>query len=58
MSCGAGLANRLLQKVELELLAAKKCRLENEAECWRLTKECLLAIKRLEEKLKEMEKHG
>ena len=54
MSCGAGFANRLLQKVELELLAAKKRRLENEARCWRLTKECLEAIKRLEEKVKEM----
>ena len=58
MSCGAGFANRLLQKVELELLLAKKRRLENEAKCWRLAKECLLAIKRLEEKIKEMEKHG
>ena len=54
MSCGAGFANRLLRKVELELLAAKKRRLENEAKCWRLTKECLEAIKRLEEKIKEM----
>ena len=54
MSCGAGLANRILQKIELELLAAKKRRLENEAKCWRLTKECLEAIKRLEEKVKEM----
>ena len=54
MSCGAGFANRLLRKVELELLAAKKRRLENEARCWRLTKECLEAIKRLEEKVKEM----
>ena len=58
MSCGAGFANRLLRKVELELLAAKKRRLENEAKCWRLTKECLEAIKRLEEKVKEMEKNG
>ena len=54
MSCGAGFANRLLRKIELELLAAKKRRLENEAKCWRLTKECLEAIKRLEEKIKEM----
>ena len=54
MSCGAGFANRLLRKIELELLAAKKRRLENEARCWRLTKECLEAIKRLEEKIKEM----
>ena len=51
MSCGAGLSNRLLQKVELELLAAKKRRLENEAKCWRLAKECLEAIKRIDEKL-------
>jgi len=58
MSCGAGFANRLLQKVELEFLLAKKRRLENEAKCWRLAKECLEAIKRLEEKIKEMEKHG
>jgi len=54
MSCGAGLSNRILQKVELQLLAAKKRRLENEAKCWRLAKECLLAIKRLDEKIKEM----
>ena len=47
-----------LRKVELQLLAAKKRRLENEAKCWRLTKECLLAIKRLDEKIKEMEKNG
>ena len=50
MSCGAGFANRLLQKVELELLAAKKRRLENEAKCWRLAKKCLEAIKRVDEK--------
>ena len=28
MSCGAGFANRLLQKIELELLLARKRRLE------------------------------
>ncbi|RLG99083.1 hypothetical protein DRO19_03275 [Candidatus Bathyarchaeota archaeon] len=50
MSCGAGFANKLLQKIELELLAAKTRRLENEAKCWRLAKECLLAIKRIDEK--------
>jgi len=54
MSCGAGFANRILQKVELELLAAKKRRLENEMKCWRLAKECLEAIKRINEKMKEM----
>ena len=43
-----------LRKVELQLLAARKRRLENEAKCWRLTKECLLAIKRLDEKIEEM----
>ena len=58
MSCGAGFANRLLQKVELELLLARKRRLENEKRCYELARECLLAIKRLEEKVKEMEKHG
>ena len=63
MSCGAGFANRLLQKIELELLAAKKRRLENEAKCWRLTRECLLAIKRLDEAIlflvcKSLEHYG
>ncbi|RLE49186.1 MAG: hypothetical protein DRJ18_00115 [Candidatus Methanomethylicota archaeon] len=43
-----------LRKVELQLLAARKRPLENEAKCWRLTRECLLAIKRLDEKIEEM----
>ena len=53
MSC-AGFLSSKLQHVELQLLLAKARRLENEAKCWRLAKECLLAIKRLDEKIKEM----
>ena len=47
-----------LRRVELQLLLAKKRRLENEAKCWRLAKECLEAIRRIAEKIKEMEKNG
>ena len=43
-----------LRKVELQLLAAKKRRLENEVKCWRLAKECLEAIRRIDERLKEL----
>jgi len=58
MSCGAGFANRLLQKIELQLLAAKRRRLENEKRCYELAKQCLEAIMRIDEKIKEMKKEN
>ena len=49
MSCGGFLSSKL-QQLEVQLLLAKARRLENEVKCWRLAKECLEAIKRIDEK--------
>jgi len=53
MSCG-GFVSAKLQKYEVRLLLAKKRRLGAERRCYELARECLLAIRRLDEKIKEM----
>ena len=57
MSCG-GFISAKLQEYEVRLLLAKKKRPQAEKRCYELARECLLAIKRIDEKLKEMEKYG
>jgi len=43
-----------LRRVELELLLARKRRLESERRCYELAKQCLEAIRRIDERLKEL----
>ena len=49
MSCG-GFVSAKLQEYEIRILLAKTRRLEAEKRCYELAKECLEAIKRIDEK--------